>query len=245
MKKLIVANWKMNKTISETEEFFLDLNQRLDSKNLHNLIFCVPYLSLPKAVEVTSGTGVKIFAQNCHFEKSGAYTGEVSPDMLYDCGVNGVLIGHSERRRYFFEKNEFIRKKIKAALDCGLDVILCVGESLEERQNDTSHESVSIQIKSALTGLSCEFSDKISVAYEPLWAIGTGITAELPRISDMCGFLKNTVNAIFGSKSVKILYGGSVNVGNASEILEIPEVDGVLVGGASLDVENIVAICGI
>ncbi|MGN0552378.1 MAG: triose-phosphate isomerase, partial [Oscillospiraceae bacterium] len=201
------------------------------------VIACVPYTNLETAVATTAGSNVKVGAENVHFEKSGAFTGEISADMLVEVGVEYVVLGHSERRQYFGETDETVNKRTKAALAAGLKPIVCVGELLWERECNITEEVIARQIKLDLFGISAEDMKKTIIAYEPVWAIGTGKTATADQAEEVCAFIRATLAKLYGAEvadAVTIQYGGSMNAGNAAELLSKPNVDGGLIGGASL-----------
>ena len=238
-RKVIAGNWKMNKTPSETIEFirsFLDLIK--DSKC--DIILCVPYIDLFTALELTNGTNVKIGAQNVHFKENGAYTGEISPNMLEEINVQYVIIGHSERRAYYNETDESVNEKIKSALMHGLKPIVCVGESLEQREAAVTKEFVTSQVRNALKDITAEQMERIIIAYEPIWAIGTGKTASAEDANEVCKWIRDELRKLFGNiaENVIIQYGGSVKASNAKELFEMSDIDGGLVGGASLNAEE-------
>jgi len=227
--KLIAANWKMNKTPKETKEYletFLRLIEGVDD-NVEILI-CPPFTSLCIAWDILKGSKVKLGAQNCHYEQKGAFTGEISLDMLKELGVSYVIVGHSERRWIFGETDELINKKVIACLEKGIRPILCVGEKIEEREAGMTLKVIESQLKLALSGLD-EVSERIDIAYEPVWAIGSGNPATPEDAQLVHSFIKELLG------KVRVLYGGSVNPQNAGEFLSMPDVDGLLVGGASLD----------
>jgi len=227
--KLIVANWKMNKTPKETKEYletFLRLIEGVDD-NVEILI-CPPFTSLCIAWDILKGSKVKLGAQNCHYEQKGAFTGEISLDMLKELGVSYVIVGHSERRWIFGETDELINKKVIACLEKGIRPILCVGEKMEEREAGMTLKVIESQLKLALSGLD-GVSERIDIAYEPVWAIGSGNPATPEDAQLVHSFIKELLG------KVRVLYGGSVNPQNAGEFLSMPDVDGLLVGGASLD----------
>ena len=238
-KAVIAGNWKMNKTPAEAVELINAIKAELDGKPTCgcDIIACVPYVDIAAAVEAAKGSCIKIGAENCHWEKSGAYTGEISADMLVACGVNYVIIGHSERRQYFGETDETVNKRVLAALEAGLTVILCVGELLTQREQGITAETVSLQTKIALLGVTEEQMKNVIIAYEPVWAIGTGKTATSEQADEVCGIIRDVVAGLY-SKSVAdattIQYGGSMNAKNAAELLAKENVDGGLIGGASL-----------
>ena len=235
-KTVIAGNWKMNKTPSEAGAFIKELLPLIKDAECE-VVACVPFTSLPIAVEAAKGSNLKIGAQNLHFEKSGAFTGEISADMLVDLGVEYVIIGHSERRQYFGETDETVNKRAKAALDAGLKVILCLGEVLAERQSGITEEIVSMQTKLDLAGIPEEQIGNVIIAYEPVWAIGTGLTATPDQAEEVCAIIRKVVAGLYGEKvadGMTIQYGGSMNDGNAAELLAKVDVDGGLIGGASL-----------
>ena len=236
-KTVIAGNWKMNKTPAEAVALINDLKAVSENKKNCDIIVCVPFVDLPAAVEATKGTDIKVGAQNVHFEKSGAFTGEISADMLLELGVNYVIIGHSERRQYFGETDDTVNLRVKAAVNAGLTVILCIGELLGEREDGITAEILSMQTKKALKDLTAEQMKKIIIAYEPVWAIGTGKTATSDQADEACLIVRNTVAGLFGqavADTTTIQYGGSMNAGNAAELLSKENVDGGLIGGASL-----------
>jgi triosephosphate isomerase len=241
LRKVVIAgNWKMNKTRSEAVELINQLKPLADSGDC-TVVVCVPYTNLETAVNAVKGTSVKVGAQNVHFEKSGAFTGEISADMLKDVGAEYVVIGHSERRQYFGETDETVNKRTKAALQAGLIPIMCVGELLEEREADITEEVVSRQIKLGFAGFAADEVAKTVVAYEPVWAIGTGKTATDEQAGEACRLIRDVIAKLHGkavADSVTIQYGGSMNAKNASGLLAQEDVDGGLIGGASLVAED-------
>ncbi|MFT3951090.1 MAG: triose-phosphate isomerase [Oscillospiraceae bacterium] len=237
---IIAGNWKMNKTRPEAEALINALKP-LAAKASCGVVICVPFTNLETALAATAGTNIKVGAQNCHFEKSGAFTGEISADMLAEMGVEYVIIGHSERRQYFGETDVTVNKRTTAALNAGLKVILCVGELLTEREQGITEEIVGLQTKIALAGISEEQLKNIVIAYEPVWAIGTGKTATSEQANEVCAYIRSVVAKLYNSAaadSVTIQYGGSMNPKNAAELLAQPDVDGGLIGGASLKAED-------
>ena len=201
-------------------------------------MICVPFTDLVTAVAKTKGTNIHVGAENVHFEKSGAFTGEISADMLTDLGVEYVVVGHSERRQYFAETDETVNKRAKAALAGGLKPIICVGESLTQREQGVTEELIRMQVKIALNGVTADELKNVVIAYEPIWAIGTGKTATGEQAAEVCGFIRATIRAMYGARiarSVTIQYGGSMNPANAAELLGHEDIDGGLIGGASLD----------
>ena len=235
-KPFIAGNCKMNISPLETEKLINDLLPLIKDKNC-NVSLCVPFVDIQNAIKATLNTDLNIGAQNCHFEEKGAFTGEVSANMLKDLGVNYVIIGHSERRTYFAETDEIVNKKIKSALNAGLNVILCVGESLEQREQNITFEVIAKEIKIALKDIPSSELYKITIAYEPIWAIGTGKTATADEAEEVCKFIRNLISTIYDSDTANklvIQYGGSMNAKNAKELLSKPDIDGGLIGGASL-----------
>jgi len=246
MKKyFIVGNWKMNLAYREANKLAKDIDSMsspLDSNV--EVVLCSPFIHLPILVDTLSNSAIQVGAQNCNENKSGAFTGEVSAEMIksYDCSY--VILGHSERREYYCESNEIINQKINLALENKLKVILCIGESLEERQENKTTLKLNGQLKSCLAGIDKDEFENIIIAYEPIWAIGTGLTASNEQINETHNAIRNYLIEIIGSKgiSVPILYGGSMNDRNAKDILGIKEVFGGLIGGASLKAESFVHI---
>lgn len=238
-RKVIAGNWKMNKSPKDVALFmtnFPELVKDADSE----VVLCVPYIDLWMAMELAENTNVKIGAQNVHYEEKGAYTGEVSVTMLKDIGVEYVIIGHSERRQYYNETDESVNKKLKAALANGLKPIVCVGETLEQREAGITKDFVTTQVKLALEGLTSEDVAKTIIAYEPIWAIGTGKTASAQDANEVCAWVREEIRNLFGdvAEEVIIQYGGSVKSSNAAELFGMSDIDGGLVGGASLDPEE-------
>jgi triosephosphate isomerase len=229
---LIAGNWKMYKGPAETAEFCVELKRRADDFEGVDVAVCPPFTALAVAVQILAGTDIAVAAQNVHWESEGAFTGEISAPMLRELGVYGVIVGHSERRQLFCETDDTVAKRARAALDAGLSVIACVGELEEERERGETEAVLRRQV-SVL-----EAEDNLVVAYEPVWAIGTGKTATPEIAQDAHAFIK-------GLLDVPVLYGGSVKPENAEELLHQPDVDGALVGGASLDVESFAAICAV
>lgn len=235
-KKIIAGNWKMNKTPKEALELVELLKNKVDTDKC-DVVFCVPAIDLIPVSAALEGTKISVGAQNVHFEDSGAYTGEISADMLKEIGVKYVIIGHSERRQYFNETNETVNKKVLKVLEKGLVPIVCVGETLEQREKGITVDFVRIQVKSALMNVTKEDVEKIIIAYEPIWAIGTGVTATSEQAEEVCSEIRKVVGEIFNSDvadKVRIQYGGSVKGSNAKELFGMANIDGGLVGGASL-----------
>ena len=237
---VIAGNWKMNKTPNEAKALLNELAPMVKDADCE-VIACVPFVDLTAALEATEGTNIKIGAENCHWEESGAFTGEISPKMLAEMGVPYVVLGHSERRQYFGETDETVNKRTKAALAAGLKPIVCVGELLWERECDITEEVIARQIKLDLFDVSAEDVKKTIIAYEPVWAIGTGKTATADQAQEVCGFIRATLAKLYGQEAadaVTIQYGGSMNADNCEELLAKPDVDGGLIGGASLVAEK-------
>ena len=235
-KYVIAGNWKMNKNPKEAAALINDLKPLVAGASC-DVIVGVPFVDLPAALEATQGTKIGVAAQNCHWAKSGAFTGEVSADMLKSMEVGYVIIGHSERRTYFGDTNETVQKRVRAALDAGLKVILCVGEYLEQREQGVTGEIVAMQVKIALGGVSAEEMASVIIAYEPVWAIGTGRTATAEQANEVCALIRATIAGLYDQSvadNAVVQYGGSMNAGNAAELLAQPDVDGGLIGCASL-----------
>ncbi len=245
-KKIIAANWKMNKDVKETSEFISAFREQM--KNINNpveVIICPPSMGLHAAAKALEGSSIKLGAQNLHFEDDGAYTGEISARMLKSLGVDYVIVGHSERRQYFGEADEIVAKKVKKALSSGLKVILCIGETLAERDGGVTEKVLERQVKADLDGLTKEQLSSVVIAYEPIWAIGTGRNATPQQAQDAHAFVRKTVAGMFGNDAADALtiqYGGSVKPDNAAELLSRPDVDGALVGGASLKPDSFAKI---
>ena len=236
-KTIIAGNWKMNKTATETKKFAEELKAVMPKAKWCEVVVCVPSVNLQTAVKAFKDLRVSVGAENLFYEKSGAYTGEVSADMLKDLGVKYVIIGHSERRQYFGETDVTVNKKVHAALEAGLHPIICVGESLEQREMGITMELVALQVKAALSGVSAEKVRKCVIAYEPVWAIGTGKTATAEQAAEVCTLIRTTIRHLYGARiarSVTIQYGGSMKPANAAELLAQPDIDGGLIGGAAL-----------
>lgn len=242
---VIAGNWKMNMTPSAAAEAVKKTAELTAGMDGCEVILCVPFVDIPTAVEASCGTNVKIGAQNVHFEAKGAFTGEISASMLLECGAQYVIIGHSERRQYFGETDETVNLRTKAALAAGLKVILCLGEVLSERQDGITSEIVAMQTKLDLKGISADDMKNVIIAYEPVWAIGTGLTATPDQADEVCGVIRDTLAGLYGkdvADATVIQYGGSMNDGNAAELLSKVNVDGGLIGGASLVPEKFAAI---
>ena len=244
-KTIIAGNWKMNKTPSETKAFAEEFKALLPKTKWCDIVVCVPAADLSAAVRAFKDSRIAVGAQNVYFEKSGAYTGEVSADMLADLGVRYVIVGHSERRALFGETDEVVNKKVHAVLDAGLNPIICVGESLEQREMGVTMELIALQVKSALSGVAAEQMRRCVIAYEPIWAIGTGKTATPEQASEVCTAIRALIRAQYGARvarSVTIQYGGSMKPDNARELLAHEDIDGGLVGGASLEAPALMEI---
>ncbi|MVB11261.1 Triosephosphate isomerase [Caprobacter fermentans] len=243
-KAVIAGNWKMNKTPEEAKKLVGAILPLAKDAGCE-VVVCVPYVDLFPVLEAAKGSSVGVGAQNCHWAPSGAFTGEVSAPMLASMGVQYVIIGHSERRTYFGETDLTVNRRIRAALDGGLSAILCVGESLEQREQGITSELVAMQTKIALGGVSAEELKRIIIAYEPIWAIGTGKTATAEQANEVCATIRATVASLYGSSAADALtiqYGGSMNAKNAAELLAQPDVDGGLIGGASLKPDDFAQI---
>jgi len=239
-KPIIAGNWKMNKTPSEAVNFVNELKPLVENAKAE-VVVCVPFVCIPAVSKALEGSNIKLGAQNMHWAENGAYTGEVAPGMLKELGVEYVIIGHSERRQYFAETDETVNKKVLSAFSHGLTPIVCVGETLEQREQGITKELVEGQVKAALSGLEKEKVEKIVIAYEPIWAIGTGRTASSEDANEVIGYIRATIADIYGNdvaQKVRIQYGGSIKPDNATELMNMPEIDGGLVGGASLKAED-------
>jgi triosephosphate isomerase (TIM) len=238
----IAANWKMHMTVAEAAEFVDALLPRIAATQ-SDVVICPPFTALTAVVERRYGTAVKVAAQNMHEEESGAFTGEVSAPMLVELDVEAVVLGHSERRQYFNETDEALARKVPAALAHDLEPILCVGESEEARDAGETEEVLERQLQADLSGLEAGRIENVVIAYEPIWAIGTGRTATPEQAQEVCAFIRDVLRARgAAADKVRVLYGGSVKPGNAAELLALPDVDGALAGGASLDAEEFAAI---
>ncbi|MBP3381121.1 MAG: triose-phosphate isomerase [Clostridia bacterium] len=243
-KYVIAGNWKMNKTPAQAKEL-IEAIRPLVADAACDVVIGVPFVDLPVALEATKGTNIGVAAQNCHWEKSGAFTGEISAEMLKEMGVGYVILGHSERRTYFGDTDVTVQKRTRAALDAGLTVILCVGEYLEQREQGITAEVVDMQVKVALGGVSEQELSRIIIAYEPVWAIGTGLTATDEQANEVCAHIRETVKGLYNADAAKALtiqYGGSMNAGNAAGLLAQSDVDGGLIGGASLKAPDFATI---
>ena len=239
-KAVIAGNWKMNKTPAETTEIINAMKPLVKDADC-SVVLCVPYVDIHAALTAAEGSNIEIGAENCHWEKSGAYTGEISADMLTAMGVKYVITGHSERRQYFGETDITVNKRTVAAVNAGLTAIVCVGETLEQREQGITAELVAMQTKIALGGISKEQLDKIIIAYEPVWAIGTGKTATADQAEEVCAVIRETIAKVYDNEAAEALtiqYGGSMNAANADELVSKVNVDGGLIGGASLKAED-------
>lgn len=238
-KKIVAGNWKMNMTPSEAVKLVEELKPLVKSDDV-DVVFCVPAIDIVPVVEACKGTNIEVGAENMYFEEKGAYTGEISAAMLLDAGVKYVIIGHSERRDYFKEDDCLLNKKVKKAFEAGLTPILCCGESLEQREMGITLDWIRMQIKSDLKDITADQVASMVIAYEPIWAIGTGKTATSDQAEEVCAAIRECIKEVYDeatAEAVRIQYGGSVNAGNAAELFAKADIDGGLVGGASLKAE--------
>ena len=238
-KKIIAGNWKMNMTPSEAVKLVEELKPLVVNDEV-DVVFCVPAIDIIPAMEAAKGTNIQIGAENMYFEEKGAYTGEISPNMLVDAGVKYVIIGHSERREYFAETDETVNKKVLKAFEHGLTPIICCGETLTQREQGITLDWIRQQIKIAFQNVTAEQAKTAVIAYEPIWAIGTGKTATSDQAEEVCGAIRACIAEVYDEATaaeIRIQYGGSVNAGNAAELFAKPDIDGGLVGGASLKPE--------
>ena len=237
MRRIIAAgNWKMNKTPREAEELIKELIPLVESDDV-DVIFCVPFVDIPTAIDLLKGSKISVGAQNMHFEDKGAFTGEISAKMLYELGVEYVIIGHSERRQYFAETDETVNKKIKKAFETELIPIVCCGETLEQREEGITLEWIKGQITNAFSDIPKEHAVQTIIAYEPIWAIGTGKVATKEQAEEVCKMIRETIGELYDAETadkIRILYGGSVTGDSANELFSMEDIDGGLVGGASL-----------
>ena len=243
-KPIIAGNWKMFKTVSEATAFLAAVKGKAEVEGVEAVI-CAPYTTLPALVEAAKGSAIAIGAQNVHFEDNGAFTGEISGVMLKDLGVKYVIIGHSERRAYFAETDEIVNKKVHAAFKHGLTPIVCVGEKLEEREAGQTKDVCKVQTEAAFQGLSAEQAAEVVIAYEPIWAIGTGKSSTSADAEDVIAFIRGIVDGLYNSETanaVRIQYGGSVKPGNIREYMGQSNIDGALVGGASLEAASYIEL---
>lgn len=243
-KKIIAGNWKMNETPKEALELVKLLKDKVNTDK-SDVVFCVPAIDIIPVAEALKGTNISVGAENMYFEDSGAFTGEISPNMLVEAGVKYVIIGHSERRQYFNETDETVNKKVLKAIEKGLIPIVCVGETLEQRKQGITVDFIRIQIKRAFQNVDAEQAEKVVIAYEPIWAIGTGVTATSEQAEEVCASIRKVISEIYNDSiadKIRIQYGGSVKGSNAKELFSMDNIDGGLVGGASLndDFSNIV-----
>ncbi|NSL53161.1 triose-phosphate isomerase [Calidifontibacillus erzurumensis] len=240
-KPIIAANWKMHKTLAEAISFVDQVKNSIPSPEKVDSVVCAPFLFLERLSNLTKDTNLKIGAQNMHFEQKGAFTGEISPIQLRDIGVDYVIIGHSERREMFAETDETVNKKVHAAFAHGLTPIVCVGETLEQREAGSTNAVVGAQVEKGLAGLSNELAKQVVIAYEPIWAIGTGKSSDATDADEVCGYIREVIGKLFDNEvaeSVRIQYGGSVKPDNIGEFMARPNIDGALVGGASLEPDS-------
>ena len=238
-KKIVAGNWKMNMTPASAVELINSLKDKIITTDVE-VVVCPPFVCLPAVLDAVKGTNIGVGAQNMHFEEKGAFTGEIAPDMLVELGVKYVVIGHSERRQYFAETDETVNKKVLKAIEHNLIPIICVGESLEEREQGITIDLVRLQTKIALKDVKAEDAKNVVIAYEPIWAIGTGKTATSAQAEEVCKAIREVVAEVYGQEvadAVRVQYGGSVNGGNANELFNMGNIDGGLVGGASLKEE--------
>lgn len=243
-KYVIAGNWKMNKTPAEATALIEAIKPLVKDASC-DVVVGVPFIDIPAALEATKGSNIGVAAQNCYWEKSGAFTGEISADMLRELGVGYVILGHSERRTYFGDTDATVAKRVRGAIDAGLTAILCVGEYLEQREQGITAEVVAMQTKIALEGVSEDELKQVIIAYEPVWAIGTGKTATAEQANEVCGQIRDVIAGLYNqdaANGVTIQYGGSMNAGNAAELLAMSDVDGGLIGGASLKAEDFATI---
>lgn len=235
-KAVIAGNWKMNKTPAEATALINEMKPLVADANC-DVVLCVPFIDIPAAVEAAKGSNIKIGAENVHFKASGAYTGEISADMLKEAGVEYVVIGHSERRTYFGETDQTVNLRSLTAINAGLKAIICVGETLEQRELGYTETLLKFQTKMALTNVTADQLKNVIIAYEPVWAIGTGVTATADQADEGNGYVREAIAEVYGkdvAETVTIQYGGSMNAGNADELVSKVNVDGGLIGGASL-----------
>lgn len=241
---VIAGNWKMNNTPAAAGELINALKPKVKDAGA-TVVVCVPFVDIPAAVAAAAGSNIKIGAQNVHWEESGAYTGEISAKMLTECGCEYVVVGHSERRQYFGETDETVNLRLKAAIKGGLRPIVCVGETLEERQRGITFEKVALQVKVAFSEVEPKDAKNVIIAYEPVWAIGTGVTATDDQAEEVCAAIREIIKGLYGdivAKEIVIQYGGSMNAKNAEGLLKKPNIDGGLIGGASLKADDFTVI---
>ena len=244
-KTIIAGNWKMNNTLSQTKAFAEELKPIMPRGKWCNVVLCVPATNIQSAVRLFKDCHIAIGAETCHYEDHGAYTGEITAEMIKEAGAKYVIIGHSERRQYYNETDFTVNKKVHAAINAGLFPIICVGESLEQRETGITDEWIALQVKSALYGVPADKLRRCIIAYEPIWAIGTGKTATAEQAGEVCTNIRATIRSLYGARvarSVTIQYGGSMNPKNAAELLAQPDIDGGLIGGAALKPDQFVDI---
>ena len=244
-KTVIAGNWKMNMTATETKKFAEDMKKIMPRAKWCETLICVPACNISVAMKALKDPRISVGAENVYFEEKGAYTGEVSAEMLKDLGVKYVIVGHSERRQYFCETDEIVNKKVHAILNAGMSPIICVGESLDQREIGITNEWIALQVKAALHNVPADKMRRCIIAYEPIWAIGTGKTATAQQAQEVCEGIRAVIRGIYGARparAVSILYGGSMNAANAEELLAQPDIDGGLIGGAALKPEQFVDI---
>ncbi|SMC41112.1 triose-phosphate isomerase [Sporomusa malonica] len=240
-KPIIAGNWKMHKTAKEGVTLVQEINALTNAVEGVEIVICPPFTALAATAGAVAGTNIGLGAQNMHWEDKGAFTGEIAPGMLKDIGCTHVIIGHSERRQYFAETDQTVNNKVKAAFKAGLAPIMCVGETLAEREANATEKVVGVQVKGGMDGLTAEQVASLVIAYEPVWAIGTGRTASAEDANAVCAFIRSTVANMFGQTAadqVRIQYGGSVKPDNVVELMAKPDIDGALVGGASLEADS-------
>ena len=233
---VIAGNWKMNKTASEAKVLLEELIPLVADAKCE-VVTCVPFTDIAVAVDCTKDSNICVGAENCHFKESGAFTGEISASMLKEAGVKYVIVGHSERRQYFAETDETVNLRARAVIDAGMKVIICVGESLAERELGITEERIGLQVKSDLIGFTADDMKSVIIAYEPIWAIGTGKTATAEQAEEVCCYIRSVLAKLYGedvAEATTIQYGGSMNAKNAAELLAQKDIDGGLIGGASL-----------
>ncbi|MGI6079717.1 MAG: triose-phosphate isomerase [Candidatus Avilachnospira sp.] len=244
-RKIIAGNWKMNMTPSEAVKLVEELKPLVKNEEA-DVVFCVPAIDIVPVVEAVKGSNIEVGAENMYFEEKGAYTGEISPAMLTDAGVKYVILGHSERREYFHETDEDINKKMKKAFEHGLTPIMCCGESLTQREQGITIDWIRQQVKIGFQGIPAADAAKAVIAYEPIWAIGTGKTATTEQAEEVCKAIRECIAEVYDeatAEAIRIQYGGSVNAGNAAELFAQPDIDGGLVGGASLKADFGKVVC--
>jgi triosephosphate isomerase len=244
-RKIMAGNWKMYKTVGESVALVEQLREALAGVRDREVLVCPPFTALYAVAQALEGSDIQVGAQNLYPAEKGAYTGETSPTMILDAGCSHVIVGHSERRQYFQESDDFVNEKLRVALEYGLKPVLCVGETLEQREEGRQKSVVSTQVQGGLQGVPAEALKDLAMAYEPVWAIGTGHTATPQQADEMHAAIRDILSGLYGhtvAQDVRILYGGSVKPGNVDELMAQPEVDGALVGGASLEAESFARI---